>query len=417
MTELQKLIQENIDTIWRQISKVDSIGRAKLIEECGGDELKDLFSGARNLAKLMTTARRALDSASGSMQCERINPIYNTAAHATVCTDAASATAFGFLLFLILGLSTMTLISLRASWLRNIEEEKVYHDESEVAENMILDEHEEYLAYISRYKHEWQEYNGFETSAVPSNEDSYDGEDSEDSLFLDDESDEGNGDGDGYNGSEERSESSDVSNPRGLDVEIFPASLHAPSVDDGARECAIDEISFPSLSGHKSEESGSIGENELLGVPTPLLPPPENPDYIDAPEEILIPSTEVTLKEKSKTVRRGSRSGLYAEDSGLSNFFDKYGIDPHAHEKELQENINHHSAPGSLDDRYDAPTEASDPPGITKRAQTNNEMTRARSAGNVSRRPSGDMARARSAGNEPVEGRRRTADEIIGFHI
>jgi hypothetical protein len=39
------------------------------------------------------------------------------------------------------------------------DEDKVY-DENEAAENMVLDEHEEYLAYISKYKHEWEDYEG-----------------------------------------------------------------------------------------------------------------------------------------------------------------------------------------------------------------------------------------------------------------
>jgi hypothetical protein len=36
-----------------------------------------------------------------------------------------------------------------------------------VADNMIMDEHEEYLAYISKYKHEWQEYKGIDPHKSP----------------------------------------------------------------------------------------------------------------------------------------------------------------------------------------------------------------------------------------------------------
>ena len=397
MTDLQKTIQETIDFIWRQISQIDSIGRAKVVEQCGGEGLDDLFGGARNLAKVLKAITNSLDSVTGSLACSRINPIYVEAAHNTVCNDAASAVAFGFVFFLLLGISTMTMISLRASWLRNIEEEKVYHDESEIAENMILDEHEEYLNYISRYKHEWQEYRGFEeTSVIQSHEDSFE---DEDSLYFDD--------GRGYYGSEEFSdeENSDVSNPTGFDVDIFPPSLHTPSIDDGARACAIDEISFQSLSGHKSEESASIGENEFFGMPKPLLPPPENPNYrADAPDEILIPSQEVVLKDsKSRTKRRHSskKATSKTNDEGLTKFFDKYGIDPFAHEKEIEEHMK--SDPmeeGKLDGKYDASME------VVVR-------TRAMSSGGVERcvrRPSsGEIARPRSSGDELLRRRQSGA--------
>jgi hypothetical protein len=74
-----------------------------------------------------------------------------------------AASSWAFVLFLSVGVVTMAMVSIRASWIQNIQEGKIYH-EDEVAENMMLDEHEEYLAYISRYKHEWQEYEGIDTS-------------------------------------------------------------------------------------------------------------------------------------------------------------------------------------------------------------------------------------------------------------
>jgi len=156
-------IQDYIDNIWRQISRIDSIGRAEVMEKCGGVEaFTDMLAGARDIAKLLTTIRRSLSSTVESIGCHSINAIYTQAAHDIICTETLSASVYGFITFLIMLISVMMMISLRASWLRNIEEEKVYHDETEIAENMVLDEHEEYLAYISRYKHEWQEYEGFE---------------------------------------------------------------------------------------------------------------------------------------------------------------------------------------------------------------------------------------------------------------
>ena len=291
-------MQNNIDLIWRQISTVDSIGRATLIDKCGGDRLSDLLSGARNLAKLLTAVRRALDSASGTLECERINPIYVEAAHNALCTDVASGTSFGFTLFLVLAVCTMAMITLRASWLRVIVEEKVYHDESEVAENMILDEHEEYLAYISKYKHEWQEYRGIDSSSLGrrSGEESFYEEDgSEGSIYFEDGSgrpcfsrfgDDGSKtDGEGYNGSDECSTGEVPASGKwvvGLDTEVIPRSLaRGPSIEDGAK-CGVsvttDDISFPSLPVNQSDES-SIDEDELFLFPSLLHPPAANPDY------------------------------------------------------------------------------------------------------------------------------------------
>ena len=303
MAELERIVQSNIDLIWRQISTVDSIGRATLIDKCGGDRLSDLLSGARNLAKLLTAVRRALDSASGTLECQRINPIYVEAAHNALCTDIASGTAYGFTLFFVLAICTMAMVSLRASWLRNIVEEKVYHDESEVAENMILDEHEEYLAYISKYKHEWQEYRGFDSSTLGrrSEEDSfYEDEGSEGSIYFEDSGrpslsrfgDDGSRtDGEGYNGSDECSTGNAPASGKwvGLDTEVISGPLvKGPSIDDGAKcgvSIAADDISFPSLPVNHSDES-SIDEDELFVLPSLLHPPPENPDFRDDDRQI-----------------------------------------------------------------------------------------------------------------------------------
>ena len=161
--EIKLETQDHIDEIWRQISKIDSVGRANVIKKCGeSDEFLDMLTGARDLAITLTNIRRSLSRLADSIECESIHPIYTQAAHDMICTQTLSASSYGFVTFLIMWCCLMAMISLRSSWLGNIEEEKVYHDETDVAENMVLDEHEEYLAYISRYKHEWQEYEGIE---------------------------------------------------------------------------------------------------------------------------------------------------------------------------------------------------------------------------------------------------------------
>lgn len=161
LNSLEQELQIYIDYIWSHVSLVDSAGRAQLMELCGSESLNDFLAGLRDLAKLLTSIRRALDSTSSSLSCERINPLYIEVVHVSVCTDTISATSWGFLLFFVIGISTMCMITLRASYRYTIQDEKVL-EEDEVAENMIVDEHEEYLAYISKYRHEWQEYDGLD---------------------------------------------------------------------------------------------------------------------------------------------------------------------------------------------------------------------------------------------------------------
>ena len=160
LTQYETDVKDIVETIWQYLSAVDSVGRSQIISVCSrNNKLPEFLEGLQNLAKQLTSVRKALDSASVSLSCSRIRPIYQEAIEQSLCADAITASAWGFLIFFVIGVSTMTMITLRASWRQTIPEDKIY-DESEVAENMIVDEHEEYLEYISKYKHEWEEYEG-----------------------------------------------------------------------------------------------------------------------------------------------------------------------------------------------------------------------------------------------------------------
>lgn len=304
ITDLERRVQENVDEIWRQISIVDSIGRMKIQEDCGSDYLVDFVTGSRNVAKLLTTMRRSLRSASGHLECDRLNPIYTQIVHDTLCTEAASASSYGFILFLMLGISTMTMISLRTSLLQSMgEDEKVYHDEDEIAENMIVDEHEDYLQYISKYKHEWQEYNGIENNgssqmtqhnslrekndklshmhfaSFQAARNKNDPDSEEESFDQDDEVPRIDGEnfraeGEGYQGSDEHFDVALPAGPQGLKIDVFPASMFKAS----SSEESIDELSYPSLKNKSFESENVIDVGKAHGS---LLPPPENPDYMD----------------------------------------------------------------------------------------------------------------------------------------
>lgn len=152
------------------------MGDTYLASLCGGDGLLLFLQGTQSVAKLLANLRTDIETTRTSLQCSRINPIYENAAYEVLCNETAVASSRGFLLFFVISVASTIIVSLRASWYHVIEEEKVYQDENDIAENMILDEHEEYLAYISKYKHEWQEYRGFKSDSL----DEWEGGDDED---------------------------------------------------------------------------------------------------------------------------------------------------------------------------------------------------------------------------------------------
>jgi hypothetical protein len=160
LAALENDVQNFIDYVWKYLSQIQATNTS-VIDSCGSAELMNFLIGARDLAKLMASTRRAVASSLNALSCERAQPIYLEVVNDGICNKSVAATAWSFVLFLAIALSSMVMISLRASWRQQIGEEKIL-EESEVAENMIVDEHEEYLAYISKYKHEWQEYRGFD---------------------------------------------------------------------------------------------------------------------------------------------------------------------------------------------------------------------------------------------------------------
>lgn len=255
LVDLKLQLQTIVDTVWRSLSAVDSAGRSDVIEMCGGTELEGFLTSAKELARLLTSVRKQIDSATLSLDCERINPLYLDAVHDSMCTDVAGASAWGFVLFFVLGLSTMSMITLRASWRHKIGEDKIY-DESEVADNMIMGEHEEYLNYISKYKHEWQEYKGID----PSLRDQERPQENLENIFHEtqSESDGSTGSRTSESGDEERGDA---------DARAQPFDPYTSSDTDNLSTSTgrSDDISFLSL--HDTPPKGGV----MLAVPPPLL--------------------------------------------------------------------------------------------------------------------------------------------------
>ena len=278
--------QAEIDNIWRQISKIDAVGRTTVFEKCGYTaEFLEMLSGARDLAITLTDVRRSLSSLEESIGCGSIHPIYTQLAHDVVCTQTLSASGYGFVTFLIMWISVMAMISMRASWLRsNIEGGKAYHDETEVAENMVVDEHEEYLAYISRYKHEWQEYEGIDEDGVmtsprsdyPEQPQSETADDLDQNYYYDEDEDEA------YESDMSTLEQGTLESSLYIEglTKDGPKTKYQRQITtneimdhhDDAVSYTSGEISFASLTSAIQNDIGDVGS-----ILTP--PPPTNPDY------------------------------------------------------------------------------------------------------------------------------------------
>lgn len=162
---VEKDVSRLIEDIGYYIASIDSAGREDLMNICGSDSLNTLVEESNEIAKLLSSVRRAVGVVADSLKCEEIHPIYAGAVEEAACKDLAVSFSWSMFMFLSLGVTTMCMVSLRASWRHKVGEEQIYN-EDEVAENMFLDEHEEYLYYISKYKHEWEEYAGI-NSMVP----------------------------------------------------------------------------------------------------------------------------------------------------------------------------------------------------------------------------------------------------------
>ena len=293
-TEVEERLQTAIDYIWQTISIADSIGRDHLSLTCGSD-VSGLLNGARDLARSLTWTRKALISAVESIQCGPINAVYVDAVHDSFCTEGGQGMAWAFILFSIVGIGAMVMVSLRASLYNQIGEEEVY-DERDEADNMILSEHEEYLAYISKYRHEWEEYRGL--NAAEAFEPQLSGEDSVESIVASESwTERGSRDDTGIEG-----DSWDV------DSDGPPLTETDSEHEYGSIEsCPTDDISFPSLHESQRPSSAPTGSSSQP-VPSILGPPPgeeteawdQEPDFFlgDKNTQVIIPPASENESEE-----------------------------------------------------------------------------------------------------------------------
>lgn len=258
--ELEGTAEDVADDVWRAVGRIDAVGQLNIDFYCnGGSKLNAFVAGTRELVMLLSASQGPLGRAASYLECEKINALFLSAVNDSICTDTVGAAAWSFVLFLCLGVSTMVMITLRASWIQRIAEDKIY-DESEVAENMFVDEHEEYLAYISKYKHEWEEYQGLNVALAtePPNPGSTDSLEQSSSSQSNDSDSHASG------------PISEVASSVAEAFDPYNSSTDTNSLISAS--ASVDNISFLSLNVNspQTEQSPTASTDPLI-IPSPLL--------------------------------------------------------------------------------------------------------------------------------------------------
>jgi len=275
--QLEGNIQTLINFIWQEMTIIDSMG-----EEVRGcrENLDDFLDATHMLAKKLTVIGRGLENIIENLHCSNINPIYVELVHDTLCGEIVDGVGWTFVLLMILSICLMVMLSFRSGWLHEIQysckNEKVYNSHDEEINCMYLDEHEEYLSYISKYKHEWEDYEGIDSSTI--NGGNISNNKNKDNIEVSvkhyDE---------GYESFSSQSDENFVNN----DNEEFhyESSLAQPSIPD--------DISFSSLQLSPSIAGMGI---PVLVIPT-LLPPTysqeKNDDFHFEAFEVVAPSSGI----------------------------------------------------------------------------------------------------------------------------
>jgi hypothetical protein len=274
LTTVDDHIAAIVNMIWALASQLESTESSELIQQCGSDNIHGFLRETTDQAKLLTVISKTLKSSIEALSCSRVQPVYVEVVNESMCSEAASSVSLAFLFFMLMGISTMGMITLRASWTQQAHEENIFKEEEE-AENMIVDEHEEYLAYISKYKHEWQEYRGFD-SAIPC--------DLGPEFVVEDVASQCN------DSSEDRTESSALhAEPLpvdGLESHDFDEAFDPYSISDTRSLSTEGDISFLSLRSHTMHLDSS------LTIPAPLLGISMSAD--EAEEELLNEDTNLS---------------------------------------------------------------------------------------------------------------------------
>jgi len=115
---LQGLLQDSIKEVETNLSFVyDVLGLEFLQDKCGsGNQVGSFFRNLTVLNSKLSNLNKAIKLGYDALSCPRVNTLYVKTFHGALCTDFATANANGLILFLMLSVSGMIMITLRASW-------------------------------------------------------------------------------------------------------------------------------------------------------------------------------------------------------------------------------------------------------------------------------------------------------------
>lgn len=106
-----------------RLEQAGAVGYDIMRDRCGpGNNVDRFFVGVRILEGQLYSVQVSLANAGDTIQCPNIHKLYSSVIQDSVCTDMASANANGFVLVLLVAISNMIIISLRASWRRQSNE-------------------------------------------------------------------------------------------------------------------------------------------------------------------------------------------------------------------------------------------------------------------------------------------------------
>jgi hypothetical protein len=114
---LKSVLSESLELVSSKMDLVEVIGISNMETVCGeGNEVQVFFENVEVVQDELVRVEGSLTAIQTTLACPRLNELYIRAMHNGLCTEFATANAFGFLLFLVVSFSGMILISLRAAW-------------------------------------------------------------------------------------------------------------------------------------------------------------------------------------------------------------------------------------------------------------------------------------------------------------
>lgn len=119
--DLMGKVQVLTDEMSHVLSKIGNIGQEDLNIYCTGKDRIDFFlKGSNAVTQCLADIQSGLKGLDVAFSCERVHHLYDEAVNKSVCSTAASSIATGFIYFVFIGILTMVLISLRASWQQEV---------------------------------------------------------------------------------------------------------------------------------------------------------------------------------------------------------------------------------------------------------------------------------------------------------